>query len=85
MRPQLFDFEFPPRISHWAQHEQLHTGSEAVRNVCINLSRNLAVTALRFHHAGQRNEFAACRVWVPRLSRFLRGLGILSVSHAPTR
>src|SRR5579864_7147662 len=56
MRPEAFNLNLAPRVARLAQREQLHPLGKAIRNIAVNLSRDFAMSPLRLHHAGQRDE-----------------------------
>ena len=55
-------------LVHWglaavlllAKSDQLHAPGKSLRDVAVDLGRDLAPAALGFHHTGQRNELAVC-------------------------
>jgi len=61
MRPEFVYLQFTPDCLRLPrQCQQLNAYRESIRHVAENLDRNFASAALRFHHAGQRNELTTC-------------------------
>ena len=56
--PEAVDRQLSP-VVFAKQHKQSHSRLQSVRNVSVQLYRNLSVSTLRFGDAGNRNEIVA--------------------------
>jgi hypothetical protein len=57
--PEIFHFKFAAMLSRGRQRQQFHAGRKSIGHIAQDLTRNFTAPALRFQHAGQRDELVS--------------------------